>query len=72
MQFKKYFLRDFLVLLWLRIHLPVQGMQVRSLVRKLRSHMPEGTKPSHSNYGARMLWSPHTTTRESVQCKQRS
>ena len=42
MQFKKYFLRDFPVRLWLRIHLLVQGMQFRSLVRKLRSHMLQG------------------------------
>ena len=24
---------------WLRLHLPMQGVQVLSLVRKLRSHM---------------------------------
>ena len=29
----------FLVVQWLRIHLPMQGVWVRSLVRKLRSHM---------------------------------
>ena len=28
----------------LRLHLPVQGVQVRSLVRELRSHMPLGQK----------------------------
>ena len=27
----------------LRIHLPVQEMQVRSLVKKLRSHIPQAT-----------------------------
>ena len=26
---------------WLKIHLPVQGMQVQSLVGELRSHMPQ-------------------------------
>ena len=31
-----------LVVQWLRIHLPVQGMQVPSLVRELRSHMQWG------------------------------
>ena len=29
-----------LVVQWLRICLPVQGMRVRSLVRELKSHMP--------------------------------
>ena len=29
---------------WLRLHLPVQGIQVQSLVRELRSHMPCGQK----------------------------
>ena len=27
---------------WLRIHLPMQGLQVSSLVGELRSHMPQG------------------------------
>ena len=31
-----------LVVQWLRIHLPMQGMWVQSLVRELRSHMPRG------------------------------
>lgn len=34
---------------WLRIHLATQGMSVRSLIRKLRSHMPEVTKPMLCN-----------------------
>ena len=29
---------------WLRLHLPVQGVQVGSLVGELRSHMPHGQK----------------------------
>ena len=29
---------------WLRLHLPMQWMQVRSLVRELRFHMPLGQK----------------------------
>ena len=33
------------VVWWLRLRLPVQRVQVRSLVRKLRSHMPRGQKP---------------------------
>ena len=32
--------RTFLVVQWLRIHLPMQGMCVWSSVRKLRSHVP--------------------------------
>ena len=32
--------RDFLVVQWLRIRLPMQGTWVRSLVRELRCHMP--------------------------------
>ena len=30
---------------WLRLHLPIQGVQVPSLVRELRVHMPECQKP---------------------------
>ena len=29
---------------WLRLHLPMHGMQVQSLVGQLRSHMPWGQK----------------------------
>ena len=29
---------------WLRLHLPMQGMQVQSLARELGSHMPCGQK----------------------------
>ena len=34
---------------WLRLHLPMQGVWVQSLVRELRSHMPRGQKklPKH-------------------------
>ena len=32
-----------LVLQWLKICLPMQGMRVESLVRELRSHMPWGS-----------------------------
>ena len=32
-----------LVVQWLRIHLPMQGTQVWSLVWELRSHMPQGS-----------------------------
>ena len=31
-----------LVVQWLRIHLPMQGTWVRSLIGELRSHMPQG------------------------------
>ena len=31
-----------LVFQWLRIHLPMQEMRVRSLVRDVRSHMTQG------------------------------
>ena len=34
---------------WLRICLPIQRTQVRSLVRELRSHMLQG-KPAHHSY----------------------
>ena len=30
------------VVQWLRLHLPMQGVRVRSLLRELRSHMPRG------------------------------
>ena len=38
----KAFLGTSLVVQWLRIHLPMQGTQVRSLVRELRFHMLQG------------------------------
>ena len=31
---------------WLRLHLPVQGVQVQSLVRELRSHLLQGVAKS--------------------------
>ena len=33
-----------LVVQWLRLHLPMQGVRVQYLVRKLRSHMLHGQK----------------------------
>ena len=33
-----------LVVQWLKICLPMRGMKVQSLVRELRSHMPQGNK----------------------------
>ena len=36
------------VVQWLRICLAVQGMRVRSLVGKLRSHMPQGNHWAHT------------------------
>ena len=70
----------FLVVQWLRIHLPMQGMQVRSLVGELRSHVPRGnkadapqllslcaatTEPTCSGACMPQLErSPHATTRE--------
>ena len=41
-----------LVVQGLRIPLPMQGVQVRPLVRELRSHMPQGPKnPEHKTEG---------------------
>ena len=37
----------FLVVQWLRLHLPMQGVQVQSLVRELRSHMPCNQKTKY-------------------------
>ena len=37
-----------LVIQWLRLHLSMQGVQVRSLVEELRPHMAHGQKnPKH-------------------------
>jgi len=33
----------------LRLHLPMQGMRVRSLVREVRSHMPHGQKTDNTS-----------------------
>ena len=43
---KVYASRDFPVVQWLRLHLPMQGVRVRSLVGELKSHMPWGQKTS--------------------------
>ena len=34
---------------WLRLHLPIQEVQVPSLARELRSHMPRGQKTKTQN-----------------------
>ena len=34
----------FLAVQWLRLHLPMQPVQIQSLVRYLRSHMPHGQR----------------------------
>ena len=36
------FLGTSLVVQWIRIHLPLQEMQVRSMVREVRSHTQQG------------------------------
>ena len=36
--------RTSLAVQWLRLHLPIQVVQVLSLVRELRYHMPQGQK----------------------------
>ena len=41
---KRKLFRDSLLVQWLRIHLLMQGTQVRSLVRKLRSRMLQGSQ----------------------------
>ena len=35
------------VLQWLRLHLPMQGLQIQSLVREQRSHTPWDQKTKH-------------------------
>ena len=40
--------RTSLVVQWLRLHLPIQGVRVWSLVRELRSHMPRGHKKNQN------------------------
>ena len=54
-----------LVVQWLRIRLPVPGTWVWSLVRELRSHMPQG------NYWAHPLWSPRHNKREAHELQQK-
>ena len=38
-----------LVVQWLRYHLPMQWLQIQSLVGELRSHMPRGQKAKTEN-----------------------
>ena len=60
---------------WLRIHLPMQGMWIQSLVGKLRSHMPQGNWASapqlerrHAPWEAHVpeQKNPHAATRPGV------
>ena len=38
----KHMVQGLLAVQWLRIRLPMEGMQIQSLIRELRSHMPRG------------------------------
>ena len=42
--------RTSLVVQWLRLRLPMQGVWVRSLIRELRSHMPHGQNIKQKEY----------------------
>ena len=50
-----------LVVQWLRICLPMQGMKVRSLVGEPKSHTQQWNQPAHHNYWAHVLQSPCST-----------
>ena len=74
--FKKYIHRTSLMVQWLRIHLPMQGTQVWSLVWKDPTCRRE-TEPLYRNYWASALeptsrnyWSPHAL--ELMFCIKRS
>ena len=43
---------------WLRLHLPMQGVRVQSLVGMLRSHMPRGQKAKYKTSIVVTLESP--------------
>ena len=47
---KKVVCGTFLVVQWLKLHLPVQGAQVQSLVRELRSSMLPGQNIKQKPY----------------------
>ena len=53
-----------LVVRWLRIHLPMQGTRVRSLVGELRSHMHGATKPLRCRTRVLQLQSPCAATKD--------
>ena len=44
-----------LVVQWLRLHIPMQEVGVRSLVRQLRSHMRQGQKKKKTKHPKAML-----------------
>ena len=52
---KWHLVRDFPVVQWLRIQHALQGTRVQSLVRKLRSEVPEATKSKQHNWRAHAL-----------------
>ena len=70
LQFKKYVPGTFLVVQWLRIHLPRQGTQVQSLVQEDPTRC-KATKPVH-NYWAHMPQLLKPACLEPVLCNKRS
>ena len=44
-----------LVVQWLGLHLPLQGVRVQALVRDLRSHMPQGQKKTKYKTGSNIV-----------------
>ena len=44
-----------LVFQWLRLHLPIQGLRVQSLMGALRSHMPWGQETKHKTNRSNIL-----------------
>ena len=66
---KKFHLGTYCVGQWLRIRLPVQRLQVRSLVGELRSHS-RAMKPACLNWRACMLYSLCSTTTATLALQQ--
>ena len=57
----------FLVVQWLRIHVPAQGTWIWSLIRERRSLVQSGaTKATCVNYRAQALCSPHARMKDST------
>ena len=64
---------------WLRLHLPMQGVQVQFLIRELRSYMPQGQKKQNkkqkqycTKFSKGFEKSPHLNKSKKINKERRS
>ena len=60
--------QDFLVAQWLRLHAATAGIMVRSMVRKLRSHMTHGVAPLPPKFNLSVYFCARHCTQDLAIC----